>query len=246
MNHSSDSGAPPPSPIGFAHRGARSERKENTLDAFTRALELGATGLETDAWLTGDGLVILDHDGATGPLWRRRAVSVQERVELPGHMPTLSELYEACGCDFELSVDVKDVAALEPLLAVARQAGAAERLWLCHNDWRPMAAWRRSAPEAHLVESSNLGWMKEGLAARASTLAAAGLDALNLHSSQWDADHLREVRATGLRAFAWDAQNDAELDRLLALGVDGMYSDHTDRMMAAIARAAGPPAVRGY
>lgn len=226
----------PAGPIGFAHRGARAERRENTVEAFRRALELGATGLESDAWVTADGVVVLDHDGVTGPPWRHRAVSTQARSELPAHIPALSELYDACGTEFELSIDVKDPAALEPLLAVARDAGASGRLWLCHHDWRVMARWRRIAPEVRLVESSNLGWMKEGLGARSSTLAAAGLDALNLHGSQWEADRVREVRAAGLRAFAWDAQSDEELDRLLGLGVDGVYSDHAGRMMAAIGR----------
>ncbi len=223
-------------PIGFAHRGARAQRRENTLEAFHRALELGATGLESDAWITADGVVVLDHDGVTGPPWRHRAVSAQDRSDLPAHIPALSELYASCGTDFELSLDVKDPAALEPILAVARRAGAAPRLWLCHHDWRPMAGWRRAAPEVRLVESSNLGWMKEGLAARASTLAAAGMDALNLHRSQWDPDRVREVRATGLRALAWDVQSEADLDDVLAMGVDGVYSDHSDRMMEAIRR----------
>lgn len=220
--------------IAFAHRGARAECPENTLAAFARALELGANGLESDAWITSDGVVVLDHDGVVGPLWRRRAISATLRADLPGHIPTLDELYERCGTGFEFSVDVKDPAALEPLVAVARRHGGAERLWLCHNDWRPMAAWRRTAGECHLVESSNLAWMKEGLAARISALAAAGLDALNLHRSQWSEDACREVHAVGLKAFGWDAQSRSDIDDLLATGVDGLYSDHVDRMMAAV------------
>lgn len=220
--------------IAFAHRGARAECPENTLPAFQRALELGANGLESDAWITSDGVVVLDHDGVVGPLWRRRAISATPRDGLPAHIPTLAELYERCGTGFELSIDVKDLAALEPLVEVARAHGAAERLWLCHNDWRPMAAWRRVAGECRLVESSNLAWMKEGLAARVSALAAAGLDALNLHRSQWSADACREVHAVGLKAFGWDAQSAAEIEGLLATGVDGLYSDHVARMMTAV------------
>lgn len=223
-------------PLGFAHRGARAERRENTLEAFSRALELGATGLESDAWLSADGLVVLDHDGVTGPIWRRRALSVQKRGALPRHMPSLAELYESCGTGFDLSLDLKDPGALEPVVETARRFGASERLWICYQDWRPMAGWRRAAPEIQLVESTNIHWMKEGLAARVSALAAAQLDAVNLHASQWDEANLREARAVGILAFAWDAQTDVELDRLLSLGVDGVYSDHVDRMVAAIAR----------
>ena len=226
--------------ISFAHRGARSERPENTLPAFARALELGANGLESDAWLTADGAVVLDHDGVLGPIWRRRAISTCPRSELPGHIPTLQDLYRQCGTDFELSIDVKDPGALVPLVAAARSAGAADRMWLCHNDWRPMAGWRRLAPECRLVESSNLAWMKEGLAARVSALAAAEMDALNLHRSQWSEEAVREVHAVGLKAFAWDAQNRDDIEALVAVGVDGIYSDHVDRLVEVVGLRGAP------
>ena len=59
-------------PVGFAHRGARAHAPENTLEAFALALRLGATGLETDAWLTADGQVVLDHDGVVKVGRRKR------------------------------------------------------------------------------------------------------------------------------------------------------------------------------
>jgi glycerophosphoryl diester phosphodiesterase len=224
----------PGRPIAFAHRGARSERRENTLDAFARALELGARGLESDVWLTADGVVVLDHDGVMGPLWRRRAISTCRRADLPGHIPALEDLYATCGTDYELSLDVKDPAALVPTVDVARRFSASTRLWLCHHDWRLMAGWRRVAPDSHLVESSNLAWMGEGLSARVSALAAAEIDALSLHRSQWSEDVVREVHSVGLRAFGWDAQTVAELQRLVGLGLDAVYSDHVDRMVMVV------------
>lgn len=221
--------------IGFAHRGARSEKPDNTLPAFERALELGANGLKSDAWLTRDGLVVLDHDGVIGPVFRRRAISTCTRDELPPHIPTLPELYRHCGTSFELSLDVKDPGALAAIMAAARAVGAAERLWLCHSDWRVMARWRRDVPEARLVESSNLAWMAEGLGARVAALSAAGLDALNMHRSQWTDDAVHEVHAVGLAAFGWDAQTPEQLSLLVSAGIDGLYSDHVDRMVAALA-----------
>src|SRR6476619_1442690 len=50
-------------PIAFGHRGARAHAQENTLESFALALRLGATGLESDVWLTTDGVPVLDHDG---------------------------------------------------------------------------------------------------------------------------------------------------------------------------------------
>ncbi len=229
-------------PIGFAHRGGRAGGRENTLVAFARALEIGATGLESDAWLTADGQVVLDHDGTTGCLWRRRRFNALRRAALPPHVPTLDELYRACGADFELSLDIKDPAALPGVLGAAGAAGAAGRLWLCHHDVGLLARWRAQLGDAGgplLVNSMRLRHVREGLGARLAALADARIDALNLHRSDWTPERVAQVRAAGLWSFAWDVQSGSDIARLLAAGVDGVYSDHVGRLMSAIAQRTG-------
>ncbi|HAE54512.1 MAG TPA: glycerophosphodiester phosphodiesterase, partial [Acidimicrobiaceae bacterium] len=97
-------------PLQFAHRGARAHAEENTIPAFELALKLGATGLETDAWLSQDGTPVLDHDGIVRRGVRRLPLKRLELDELPAHIPTLTQLYETCGTEFELSIDIKDEA----------------------------------------------------------------------------------------------------------------------------------------
>src|SRR5262245_63960260 len=94
-------------PVGFAHRGARAHAPENTLEAFSLARRLGATGLESDVWLTADGVAVLDHDGLARVRHRRRKISDVNRTELPGYLPSLADLYAECGTTYELSLDVK-------------------------------------------------------------------------------------------------------------------------------------------
>src|SRR5262245_7917735 len=95
-------------PIGFAHRGARAHAdRENTIEAFRTAIDMGATGLESDVWLTSDGEPVLDHDGIVGGWLRRRSIATVPLERLPPHMPRLSGLYEACGTEYPLSLDVK-------------------------------------------------------------------------------------------------------------------------------------------
>jgi glycerophosphoryl diester phosphodiesterase len=224
----------PARPIGFAHRGGRAERPENTIGAFERALEVGATGLESDVWVTDDGVAVLDHDGVVGPIWRRRAMATTQRSALPPHVPSLGELYDKCGTDFELSLDVKDPAALGPTLELSGRLGATSRLWLCHHDWRQMAGWKRITADAHLVESTRMAWIPEGLATRCAALREAGIDALNLHRVEWDASGVDAVHESGVLAFAWDAQTEQDIRRLVDLGIDGIYSDHVERLMTVI------------
>lgn len=228
-------------PIGFAHRGARSERPENTLEAFSRALELGATGLESDAWLTADGVVVLDHDGVTGLPLRRRPIHDLVRRKLPPHIPALVDLYGELGTGFELSLDIKDPAAFEPILEVAGRAGSANRLWLCEDNLDRVVQRIPAAGAAHTVLSTHLDDLDRavegGLLGAAAVLASAGASALNMHGSEWNAERVDAVHAAGLVAFGWDAQSEYHISRLLRLGVDGIYSDHVDRLMAVIAGA---------
>jgi glycerophosphoryl diester phosphodiesterase len=50
-----------------AHRGASSEAPENTLAAFSRAIEVGADMIEFDVRRASDGRLVISHDPIHGP-----------------------------------------------------------------------------------------------------------------------------------------------------------------------------------
>jgi glycerophosphoryl diester phosphodiesterase len=234
-----DSAVSPP-PLGFAHRGARADAPENTLRSFALALELGASGLESDVWLSADGVAVLDHDGVVGARWRRFPISSLPRQRLPAHIPTLAELYLTCGTAFALSLDVKDPAAIDAVLRDAAQAGATQRLWLCHPDLAVLKGWRSRAGGAQLVHSSALKRFPGGLDSELSALVDAGADALNLRAREWSAPAVAAVHRVGARAFGWDVQTRAALQRAVALGLDAVYSDHVATMMSVLRRQESP------
>lgn len=221
-------------PIGFAHRGARAHAPENTLEAFRLALKLGATGLESDVWLTSDGVPVLDHDGVVGGVLRRRSIGSVPRSELPSHIPSLAELYEECGTGFEFSLDVKDAAAAESVVAVARDAGGDEalrRLWLCHPDWELLAGWRSEWADVRLVNSTRRDDLRQGPERRAAQLSEAGVDAVNLHHTDWTGGLTTLFHRFGRLAFAWGAQHERIVGELVRMGIDGVYGDHVDRLV---------------
>ncbi len=49
-------------PLVLGHRGASAVAPENTLEAFVRARELGADGVELDVRRTADGVLVVHHD----------------------------------------------------------------------------------------------------------------------------------------------------------------------------------------
>lgn len=224
-------------PIGFAHRGARAHAPDNTIESFALALKLGATGLESDVWLTADGVAVLDHDGVVRSGLRRRPMATVVSQDLPAWVPTLEELYETCGTSFHLSLDVKDPAAVAPTIAATRAAGDGllTRLWLCHPDWEVVRGWRVLSDEVRLVDSTRLRRIKEGPERRAASLASAGVDGVNLHHSDWTLGLATLFHRFDRVCFGWDAQFERVLDQLLGYGLDGVFSDHVDRMVDAIA-----------
>jgi glycerophosphoryl diester phosphodiesterase len=217
-------------PILFAHRGARAHAPENTIEAFTLARRLGATGLESDVWRSADGAAVLDHDGLVRRGLRRVPIRDLDRADLPESIPTLAELYEACGTDLELSLDVKDPEVVDEVLRTARTAGATERLWLCHPDLDLLASWRDSSVAVRLVHSTRLATIGKP-EPHAARLRELRVDAVNLHQSEWSGGMVALYHRFRRLSFGWDAQHERVIRALLATGIDGVYSDHVDRMV---------------
>lgn len=232
----------PASPIGFAHRGAKAYAPENTIEAFQLALRLGATGLESDVWITRDGQAVLDHDGVVRRRGRRRPIGDVPRASLPDHVPTFGEMLEACPGTFHVSLDVKDPAAVDEVISTVRtvRPELEETLWLCHPRWETVASWR-SKTTARLVDSTRLNRIKEGPERRLADLSSAGVDCLNMHHTDWTAGLVVLAHRFDRVAFGWDLQFDHVLESGVKMGLDGIFSDYPDRMVDVLRRSVVEP-----
>jgi glycerophosphoryl diester phosphodiesterase len=229
-------------PIAFGHRGARAHAPENTLAGFELALKLGANGLESDVWITADGTAVLDHDGVVKKsLGRTRPIAELRRSALPDHIPSLAELIERCGSDYDLSLDLKDAASGQIVIDVVAEAAPAmlERIWLCAPQWQSLLPLRGQG--AKMVESTRLSHMKEGPERRAATLREQGIDAVNLHHSDWTGGMVALFHRFDRATFGWDMQEPHILQAALRMGLDGIYSDWVDRMVDIYSAELGQP-----
>jgi len=230
-------------PILFAHRGARAHAPENTIDAFALGLRLGATGLESDVWVTADGVVVLDHDGVVRRGRRRRPIMECTAAELPDHVPSLRRLLEECGTDYHLSLDLKQDGIGPAVIDVIRSfdPDLLPRLWLCHPSLAELETLRPCDPEVKLVNSTRIGKMDEGPERRAANLADRGVDAVNLHHTDWTGGLAALFHRFQRICFGWDMQFDHVLRPAVRMGLDGLYSDHVDVMVDALAAEYLPP-----
>ena len=222
-------------PIGFAHRGASALAPENTLEAFRLAVELGATGLESDVHVSQDGVAILVHDARfeVEGEWLAIRDLPADTLQSMG-MPRLSSLYELAGTALPLSLDLNDADPLDAADAVVDAASTAspaavDGLLLCHGDRRVLERLRARFATVTLVHSTAPRYMgSPGTHAR--RLANLGIEVINLHWRDWGDDRdaaaaIEAVHRAGVEAFAWDTQQREVASRMARLGVDGLYAD---------------------
>jgi glycerophosphoryl diester phosphodiesterase len=229
----------------FAHRGGVDhDHPENSIAAMARALELGVS-LESDVRLSLDGVPVLVHDPyVRGDRWFPRRVRrlTADRLRRFGVI-TLEDLYRELGTDYELSIDLKDTAAIGATLDVARRAGAVDRLWLVYESVYTLQHARRASSDVRLVHEARLPELDRRTVryeAHMDLLVRSRSDAQNTHWSRWTPALVEACHSRGLLAFGSIAQKRHQMERALAKGLDGLYTDYVKDLaeVAAAFRAA--------
>lgn len=154
-------------PLIVAHRGGIFEAPENTLPAYESAMAHGADGVEIDARLTADGVLVSLHDATTGRTTddaRDRAVAEMTFAELQEldagswfdgayegtHVPTLDEVVDALGADALLLFDLKPGSAQAVLELIERRDIAAHSIVMSPRE-SDLMLFVREAPEVRRV-----------------------------------------------------------------------------------------------
>ena len=254
-----------PTPLAIGHRGCAGEAPENTLAAFERGLAVGAVVLESDVQLTRDGVAVLIHDplvdrctNGQGAVAEHDLVSLQaldaghrfgeaEGAPFRGRdlrVPTLAEAlrsFPQARWNLELKAEAPQL--VERCVADVTEHGDPSRVLLTAGDDGVMARLR-----AHLAATDTpvaLGACTSEVAgfARAAAggeRAPAGPMALQIPASFAGQPLvtpalLEHAHAQGVQVHVWTINEPAEIEILLALGVDGIVSDHPGRVVAAAA-----------
>jgi glycerophosphoryl diester phosphodiesterase len=178
--------------------------------------------------------VVCAHDPVVAKGLRRRKISSATAEELATYgIPRIADVYRELGSAYECSVDVKTAAAAVGLIEVARAHDALERLWVCSPDVALLRS-LRDEKRVQLVHSERRTAIRAPLERHAYELAAAGIDAMNLHHTEWSAGLVSLFHRFEVKAFAWDTQEVRQLRAVLAMGIDAVYCDRPDRMVATL------------
>jgi glycerophosphoryl diester phosphodiesterase len=256
-------------PVAFAHRGGGAVRPENTLVAFRHALQTGCDVVETDLRLTRDGEIVAVHDDevarTTDGSGRVEARTLAELRRLDAGywfsldgstypfrgqgigIPTLGEVL-ALAPDLCVNVELK---SRGPRLARAvfdfiesRRLRHRFLVAAAHDatirEFRRLARGRIATSAGYREIVAFWAASRLGVAAR----AVPAFEALQVplrHRGLTVVDQRFVDRAHGarVRVHVWTIDDPAQMRNLLKIGVDGIMSDHPDRVVSALRDQAG-------
>ena len=233
-------------PRVWAHRGDSAHAPENTMLAFDKARAAGADGIELDVRFDGDGNVVVFHDSLldrlTGQPGRIEQTSAAQRAQLRvggEPVPLLAEVL--ADCELEIDVEIKAVkvgrmAALAAATArVIRDSGRADQILVSSFDPVALLQLHGHLPDvalAYLFHDEQplplrRGWVGNWI----------GASVLHPQHTLCTPARVKAWHTAGLPINAWTIDDRAELERLAALGVDGVFCNDPAHAIAVLSAA---------
>ncbi len=226
-------------PLVIAHRGSSGIRPENTMPAFALAIDQRADMIETDLHRTRDGAIVITHDEDLTGLGGHGEIADATLADLRcldagggERVPTLDEVLDGFGARVAFNLELKrgtmgPYDGLEEAALAAVDTRGLQQRTLFSSFYDPVLARVRAlAPAARVGLLLSRRYPQHGVA-RAQAL---GAEALHPEALLVDAALVEAAHAAGLAVYVFTVDDPGEMRRLLAFGVDGLFTNHPERM----------------
>ena len=230
-------------PLVFAHRGASGYEYENTIPAFDKAIELGADGLETDAWLLADGEVILHHD--KGVLMKDNVpvnISKLTLEEIKNHTlpngektPTLREFLDIFserkannGKKLQFSIDLMELKVGQAILDVLKDYNVEDQVILCASTAIGLKKVRKKNTAIRLVASNLYEHIIPEKLNAEGKYGKMNLFGFNTQANCYTPELASTLKQFKLKNYIWDLHDEESLRTYLKYKPDAIYSNYPD------------------
>lgn len=235
-----------------AHRGNSGEHPENTIPAFQSGLDVGADWIELDIFRTKDGQLVVIHDRTTERVSDKnlsvpdstysellnvdvatgfRRNSGKSIEECPAQkIPLLEDVLRLVMKQNRTRVSIQPKMDCVADAVVLVKSLKAER-WVGFNDGnlRYMSQVKRLAPEIPVF------WDCGADADVDQDVRIAmehGFEALVLQHNGVTAEKVQKIKSAGLEVGAWTVNDRTQMEKLLDMGVQRLYTDHPRTLRA--------------
>ncbi len=241
-------------PLITSHAACKGHAPENTLAGVEKAIALGADAIEIDVHCTADGVPVLLHDDTvdrttdgTGdvrqmPLEVVRALDAGARQFVPqfhgAPIPLLSEVLDLTKGRVLLQIEIKQANIEEHVARAVRDAGALA-------DCEVHSFWPETVQQMRLVEPRMAAaLLTEGrrivdwadFFGFALSLNAQGVSVYHAFATP---ERVRQGQLRSLTFMTWTVDDEDDMAKMLAAGVDSICSNYPDLVRRAVEAAAG-------
>jgi len=257
-----------PKPRMFAHRGSGGNAPENTLASFEMAIEMGADILEMDVHATRDGHIVVMHDemlerttDGTGPV---SSITLAELKRLDAgyrfspdkgkthpyrdkgiRIPTLREVAERFPrTPFNIEIKQSEPQIERMVFEFLKKTGHAEiSLLAAEKDFliERIRSLNADLP-TNFCDSEVLEFLQRLHQNNWKNYIPPGR-ALQIPEMYYDVsvltnDSLKAAHRLGIEVHVWTVNEEADMRRLLNMGVDGIMTDYPE-LLTRIVRGMG-------
>lgn len=238
----------------IGHKGVGSAAPENTRTSLEQALALGVDAVEVDIWPTADGRFVLFHDADIARLtgyagWTMSLTSHElQSLEVGSRFSKrfagervllLEEALDLLAGRGELVLELKRTRHeldrytwIEERLGEILEAHRAFPWTLVISfDHHALLRLREIAKESHIGMLYAGEWLN--LWEEVETLAP---EALLPHWAQTTPALVEETHRKGLMICPWVVNHEEWMERFVRMGVDGIITDHPDRLLHLLRR----------
>ena len=228
----------------WAHRGASGYAPENTLDAFRKAVEMGADGIELDVQMTKDSELVVIHDEtidrtSDGKGWVKdytleelRAFNYNRTKPEYKHadIPTMREVFELLKpTGLFINIEIKTGVVFyekieEKILALTKEMGMEDRV--CYSSFNHYTVTRIH----ELKPDAEVGFLyADGPIDMPSYGVKHGVNALHpaLYNLQYDG-FVKECKEKGLKLNVWTVNERPYMEMCCQYGVDAIITNYPD------------------
>ncbi|MBM3617261.1 MAG: glycerophosphodiester phosphodiesterase [Alphaproteobacteria bacterium] len=227
------------------HRGASGHAPENTLPAFTKAIELRADAVELDIHSDKDGVPVVVHDGNLKRTANRdvavSALSAEELAEyaIPSYEQVLDISKDKLVVFTELKGDSEDAVADIITRKVAEEGWTYEQLPVIGFDHEQLKRVKARNPDI-LIGATFSRSMLEQIPRDThadfmiSAAKAIGASAINPDFRLVNGDVVRKAHKAGLKVNVWTVNAPRDITTMIAFKVDAIMSDYPDRVYSRV------------
>lgn len=228
----------------WAHRGASGYAPENTLEAFAKAIEMGADGIELDVQMTKDGQLVILHDetvdrvsngkGFVKDYTYEELVKLNVNKKFPEYgkvtIPTLEEVYRLIqDTDLMINVELKNGVIFyqnleERVLELTDWYGLGDRVIYSSFNHYSIMKLKRLQPCVKTGFLYEDGYLNMPLYAEQYGVEALHPAIYNLQYPHF----IEDCRARGIALRVWTVNDTEDMKMLCENGINSMITNYPD------------------